>query len=163
MLWQFQVINFLFLNISNLPWSWKNILVSTWRNWNSYTLLVGIWNDATAVEISLEVPQIMKQLLCFTLSINLKELGKKSESEVTQSCPTICNPMDCSLLGSSIHGIFGSGYKSKRTGSMDSNICMTILTAALFTVAYWCQTQKFTNSVGYFFLSFNFLIFPYIS
>jgi len=23
-----------------------------------------------------------------------------------QSCPTLCDPMDCSLLGSSIHGIF---------------------------------------------------------
>ena len=30
----------------------------------------------------------------------------KSESEVTQSCPTLCDPMDCSLSGSSIHGIF---------------------------------------------------------
>ena len=30
----------------------------------------------------------------------------KSESEVAQSCPTLSNPMDCSLLGSSIHGIF---------------------------------------------------------
>ena len=28
----------------------------------------------------------------------------KSESEVTQSCPTLCDPMDCSLPGSSIHG-----------------------------------------------------------
>ena len=30
----------------------------------------------------------------------------KSESEVTESCPTLSNPMDCSLPGSSIHGIF---------------------------------------------------------
>ena len=30
----------------------------------------------------------------------------KSESEVVQSCPTPSNPMDCSLPGSSIHGIF---------------------------------------------------------
>ena len=29
----------------------------------------------------------------------------KSESEVTQSCPTLSNPMDCSLPGSSVHGI----------------------------------------------------------
>jgi len=29
----------------------------------------------------------------------------KSESEVAQSCPTLSNPMDCSLPGSSIHGI----------------------------------------------------------
>ena len=27
-------------------------------------------------------------------------------SEVTQSCPTLCNPMDCSLPGSSVHGNF---------------------------------------------------------
>ena len=30
----------------------------------------------------------------------------KSESEVPQSCPTLCDPMDCSLPGSSIHWIF---------------------------------------------------------
>ena len=30
----------------------------------------------------------------------------KSESEVAQSCPTLRDPMDCSLPGFSIHGIF---------------------------------------------------------
>ena len=30
----------------------------------------------------------------------------KSESEVTQSCPTLIDPMDCSPPGSSVHGIF---------------------------------------------------------
>ena len=30
----------------------------------------------------------------------------KSESEVAQSCPTLSDPMDCSLPGSSIYGIF---------------------------------------------------------
>jgi len=30
----------------------------------------------------------------------------KSESEVAQSYPTVSDPMDCSLPGSSIHGIF---------------------------------------------------------
>ena len=30
----------------------------------------------------------------------------KRESEVVQSCPTLHDPMDCSLPGSSIHGIF---------------------------------------------------------
>ena len=28
------------------------------------------------------------------------------ESEVAQSCPTLCDPVDCSLPGSSVHGIF---------------------------------------------------------
>ena len=32
-------------------------------------------------------------------------LRKKSESEVTQWCPTLLNPMDCILPGSPIHGI----------------------------------------------------------
>ena len=31
---------------------------------------------------------------------------EKKESEVTQSCPTLCDPMDCSLPDSSVHGIF---------------------------------------------------------
>ena len=30
----------------------------------------------------------------------------KSENEVAQSCPTLCDPMDCSLPRSSVHGIF---------------------------------------------------------
>ena len=30
----------------------------------------------------------------------------KSESEVTQLCPTLCDPMDGSLPGFSVHGIF---------------------------------------------------------
>ena len=30
----------------------------------------------------------------------------ESESEVTQSCPTLSDLMDCSLPGSSIHGVF---------------------------------------------------------
>ena len=34
----------------------------------------------------------------------------KSESEVAQSCPTLNDPMDCSLLGSCIHGISKQEY-----------------------------------------------------
>ena len=33
----------------------------------------------------------------------------KSESEDAQSCPTLSHPMDCSLPGSSVHGIFQAG------------------------------------------------------
>ena len=31
---------------------------------------------------------------------------KESESEVTQLCPTLCNPMDYSLPDASVHGVF---------------------------------------------------------
>ena len=37
----------------------------------------------------------------------------KSESEVAQSCPTLSYRMDCSLPGSSIHGIFQTKYWSR--------------------------------------------------
>ena len=40
---------------------------------------------------------------CFQL---LSILSKESKSEVTQSCLTLCDPMDCSPPGSAIHGIF---------------------------------------------------------
>ena len=34
----------------------------------------------------------------------------KDESEVAQSCPTLCDPMDCSPPGSSVHGIFQANF-----------------------------------------------------
>ena len=34
------------------------------------------------------------------------EVLYSEKSEVAQSCPTLCDPMDCNLPGSSIHGIF---------------------------------------------------------
>ena len=37
----------------------------------------------------------------------------KSESEVTESCPTLSDPMDCSPPGSSIHGISRQKYWSR--------------------------------------------------
>ena len=36
----------------------------------------------------------------------------ESESEVAQSCPALSDPMDCSLPGSSVHGIFRQEYWS---------------------------------------------------
>ena len=39
----------------------------------------------------------------------LKRLSSSSSndfSEVVQSCPALCDPVDCSLPGSSVHGIF---------------------------------------------------------
>ena len=42
---------------------------------------------------------------CYFL-LQCMKVKVKNESEVTQSCPTLSNPMECSLLGSSIHRIF---------------------------------------------------------
>ena len=57
----------------------------------------------------------------------------KSESEVAQSCPTISDPMNCSLPGSSVHGIFqarvlkwGAIAFSDKTGTvlLTASVCM---------------------------------------
>ena len=42
----------------------------------------------------------------------LQYMKVKSESEVAQSCPTLSDPMDCSLPGSSVHGFSRQEYWS---------------------------------------------------
>ena len=37
---------------------------------------------------------------------NVIQTESESESEIAQSCLTLCNPMDCSLSGSFVYGIF---------------------------------------------------------
>ena len=51
---------------------------------------------------------VLKLHLSLKLMVSWKEADSRSgqsESEVVQSCLTLCNPVDCSLPGSSIHGI----------------------------------------------------------
>ena len=50
--------------------------------------------------------EISQQSQQHIISAPWKKKGKEKESEVTQSCPTLCDPMDCSLPGSSVYGIF---------------------------------------------------------
>ena len=63
------------------------------------------------------------ELLNAKFRLKLKEVGKTTRpfrcdinhipysgiSEVAQSCPTLCDPVDCSPPGSSIHGILQAG------------------------------------------------------
>ena len=53
----------------------------------------------------LRVPWTARRYIQFTLK-DREGMKVKSESEVAQSCPTLRDPMDCSLPGSSVHGIF---------------------------------------------------------
>ena len=56
----------------------------------------------------------------------------KSDSEVPQSCPTLSDPMDCSLPGSSVHGIFqarvlewvASAFSSKSLQTINAGECV---------------------------------------
>ena len=69
----------------------------------------------------------------------------KSESEVIQSCLTLRDPMDCSLPGSSVHGIFQarvlewgaiafSTYNVNATCTVLMNLCCWPLTLDLCSV-----------------------------
>ena len=62
-------------------------------------------------------PAIRREVPIFSFSLRWNGLDPTSSGptfnistwemkvKVTQSCPTICDPMDCSLPGSSVHGI----------------------------------------------------------
>ena len=54
----------------------------------------------------------------------------KSESEVAQSCPTLRDPMECSLPGSSVHGIFQA--RVLEWGAIAFNAIATKLPTAFF-------------------------------
>ena len=60
----------------------------------------------------------------------------KRESEVAQSCPTLSDPMDCSLPGSSIHGIFQARVLEWGLASSpapDSTRCEVLLDLVIIT------------------------------
>ena len=50
----------------------------------------------------------MKWCVCMCFKI-LNKIKNCKLSDISQSCPTLCDPMDYSLPGSSVHGIFQSG------------------------------------------------------
>ena len=55
----------------------------------------------------------------------LQCIKMKSESEVTQLCPTLSDPMDCSLPGSSVHGI--SQARVLEWGVINHNRCTALV------------------------------------
>ena len=71
-----------------------------------------LWTEVRDIVQEAGITTIPKKKICKkakwlseeALQIAVKR--RESESEVTQSCPTLCDPMDCSLPGSSVHGIF---------------------------------------------------------
>ena len=68
------------------------------------------WSFSLSISPSNEHPGLisfrMDWLDLLAVQGTLSRVMQQCESEVTQSCPTLCDPMDCSLPGSSVHGIF---------------------------------------------------------
>ena len=57
------------------------------------------------INLCLHPIKMCPSFLIFSVELQVRWF-KYSESEVAQLCPTLCDPMDCSPPGSSVHGIF---------------------------------------------------------
>ena len=64
----------------------------------------------------------------------LQRMKVKSESEVTQLCPTLSDPMDCGLPGSSVHGILQA--RALEWGSLTINNLKSLKTRYDFVIIH---------------------------
>ena len=74
----------------------------------------------------------------------------KSESEVAQSCPTLRDPMDCSLPGSSAHGIFQARVLGWDATNLSVSVHLLILDISYkcnHTVCALFYLTSFTSNV----------------
>ena len=69
----------------------------------SQTIGSSTWSSKISVSVKDE--NIAGHMHLIILCSGWLKLYIKSESEVSQSCPTLCNPVDCSLPGSSAYWI----------------------------------------------------------
>ena len=76
----FYIILFFHMGVTKIAWIWVTILPST---------------------LSL-ISAFVSSFSVFRMTVNC---SWSCESEVAQSCPTLCDPVDCSPPGSSVHGI----------------------------------------------------------
>ena len=71
---------------------------------------------------------------------------------VTQSCPTLCDPMDCSMPGSSVHGILQAILEwvaipfSRGSSWLRNWIQVSCIAGRLFTV--WATREALTWMIG---------------
>ena len=68
----------------------------------------------------------------------------KSESEVAQSCPTLHDPTDCSLPGSSAHGIFQARVLEWVAIAFSELIHVTLYIKVAFCL--WTKPPKFSST-----------------
>ena len=61
----------------------------------------------------------------------------KIESEVAQSCPTLSDPMDCSLPGFSVHGIFQARVLEWGATGFSAVNCSSINIGSFRACMFW--------------------------
>ena len=91
---------------------------------------------------------LWKQVLNWKLLYKFKIpfIYKVKESKVAQSCLTLCNPMDCRLPGSSIHGIFPArrlewvAISSRWSAWLKDRTWVSCIAGRLFTI--WATRES---------------------
>ena len=66
----------------------------------------GVQEVRTIFTTTLNVTSILTLFRVHSGVLGVSSFKKVKKSEVVQSCPIFCDPMDCNLPGSSVHGIF---------------------------------------------------------
>ena len=82
------------------------------------------WRDTNHC-VSLLCPQEPIFTALGSISLLLTMLSLKVKVLVAQSCPTPCDPMDCSLQGSSVHGILQARIQEWVAMPFFRGICLT--------------------------------------
>ena len=141
-----------------------------WDGWMSLTTQPWVWANSgrqwRAGKLGMLQSMALQKsdMICWLNSNNIQPLCNFlflwSEGEVAQSCLILCDPMDCSLPGSSIHGIFqarvlewGAISFSRGSSSPKDQTRVSHIVGRHFTV--WA-----TREVFFFFTSYHFLVLP---
>ena len=80
---------------------------------------------------------------------------------ITQSCPTPCNPMDCSPPGSSVHGILQArtlewvAIPFSRSSWPKDQTWISCISGRLFTIDMYCKLKHLLKRVDFLFMFFN--------
>ena len=88
-----------------------------------FPLLIGVPNNKLMLQ---QLPQLNNGFFLLVMSIQTCDMVL-----VFQSCLTLCSPMDCSLPGSSAHGILQARtlewdaiFYSRESSQLESNLCL---------------------------------------
>ena len=115
-----ECVAFPFLRGSSQPRDWTQVSCIAGRSFSSWATREAqeYWRGYP-IPSPADLPEPVIELGCPALQANslpTEPSGKPLSlhycldgmcvCEVAQSCPTLCDPMDCSLTGSSVHGIF---------------------------------------------------------
>ena len=108
--------------VHGVPKNWTRL--SDWVQCTVY-LCTGMFRRVTNYCVSFLCPQECIFTALGSLSLLLTMLSLKVKVLIAESCPTPCDPVDCSLPGSSVHGILQARIQEWPAMPFFRGICPT--------------------------------------